>query len=99
METAIGLNSIVKQAEGLVACDLDGETALMSVDNGKYYGLDPIASRIWELLKEARPVAAMCGLLVAEYDVEPARCQGDVLDFLNELARDNLVEVVGGAAA
>jgi len=51
-------------ADDLVSCDLEGETALMSVDQGKYYGLDPIGSRIWALLEQARPVVDLCALLL-----------------------------------
>jgi hypothetical protein len=96
MNNAIDLNSVIKRADDLVSCDLDGETALMSVENGKYYGLDPIGSRIWVLLEEARPVADLCGLLLQEFDVEPAQCQQDVLAFLTELAKDNLIMVTDG---
>jgi hypothetical protein len=94
MKPAINLNSTIKRMDNLVSCDLDGETALMSVDQGKYYGLDPIGSRIWALLEEARPVVDLCALLLAEFEVEPARCQQDVLAFLHDLAQDNLIKVV-----
>ena len=93
MNPTIRLNSTVKWADDLVSCDLDGETALMSVENGKYYGLDPIGSRIWALLEQARPVSAICSLLLEEFEVEPSQCEHDVLAFLNELAQDNLIKV------
>jgi hypothetical protein len=41
----------------------------------------------------------MCDLLLEEDDAELPRCQSYVLDFLNELAQDNLIEVVGGATS
>jgi len=94
MNLPIGLTSTVQRAEDLVSCDLDGETALMSVENGKYYGLDPIGSRIWSLLEQARPVADLCALLLEEFEVEPSQCRQDVLVFLHELAQDNLIKVV-----
>ena len=94
MKPAIGLNSTVKRADNLVSCNLDGETALLSVDQGKYYGLDPIGSRIWALLEQARTVTELCALMLAEFAVEPAQCQQDVLAFLHDLAQDNLIKVV-----
>lgn len=99
MNQRLGLNSTIKRAGDLVSCDLDGETALMSVENGKYYGLDPIGSRIWVLLEQARPVADLCAQLLEEFEVEPAQCRQDVLAFLQELAEDNLIMVVDEAAA
>jgi Coenzyme PQQ synthesis protein D (PqqD) len=94
MPPAIGLKNTVKRADDLGSCDLDGETALMSVENGQYYGLDPIGSRIWNLLAQARPVSDLCALLLEKFEVEPAQCEHDVLAFLQELAQDNLIKVV-----
>jgi len=94
MTPSVSLSSTVKWADDLVSCDLDGETALMSVENGKYYAMDPVGSRIWALLEQARPVSAMCALLLEEFEVESSQCQDDVLAFLNELAQDNLIKVV-----
>jgi len=35
---AIDICTVVTQVEELVSSDLDGETVMMSVQNGKYYG-------------------------------------------------------------
>jgi len=99
MKSPIVLTCTVKRADDLVSCDLDGETALMSVENGKYYALDPIGSRIWVLLEQARTVADLCALLLQEFEVEPPQCQKDVLDFLQDLAQDNLIQVVDESRA
>jgi hypothetical protein len=94
MHSTISLNSTVKRADDLVSCDLEGETALMSVETGKYYAMDPVGSRIWSLLEQARPVSAICSLLLEDFEVEPYQCEHDVLAFLNGLAQDNLIKVV-----
>ena len=99
MNPTISLNSTVKRVDNLVSCDLDGETALMSVENGKYYAMDLIGSRIWTLLVQARPVSAICSLLIEEFEVEPSQCEHDVLAFLNDLSLDNLVEVADESIA
>lgn len=95
----IGLQSIIKQADNLVSCELDGETALMSVESGNYYGLDPVGSRIWALIEQDRLVSELCALLLEEFEVEPSPCEHYVLTFLNELAQNNLVTVVDESAA
>ena len=95
----IGLQSIIKQADNLVSCELDGETGLMNVANGSYYGLDPVGSRIWALIAEDRLVSELCVLLLEEFEVEPGQCENHVLTFLNELAQNNLVTVVDESAA
>jgi hypothetical protein len=95
----IGPDTVVTQIEELVSSDLDGETVMMSVKNGKYYGMDAIGSRIWTLIKHPRSVSELCDILLEEFDVDRERCEKDVLVFLNKLAEDNLVKIIDEKAA
>jgi hypothetical protein len=90
----IGLTTVVNRIEELVSSDLDGETVLMSVQNGKYYGLDAIGSRIWALIEKPQSVVDICEILLKEFDVSQEQCERDVLEFVNKLAEDSLVKVV-----
>ena len=94
----IGLDTVVAQIEELVSSDLDGETVMMSVKNGKYYGMDAIGSRIWALIKQPRSVSELCDILLKEFNVDRERCEKDVLIFLNKLAEDNLIRIVHASA-
>ena len=94
----IGTETVVAQVEELVSSDLDGETVMMSVQNGKYYGMDKIGSRIWALIEEPRSVSNVCDTILGEFDVSRERCEQDVLAFLNKLAEDNLVKVIDASA-
>lgn len=89
--SALDLHSRPSRVSDLAAADLDGETALLSVAQSAYFGMDPIASRVWSLLDGQRSVGEICALLVSEYDVEPARCQEDVLAYLTDLRREGLL--------
>ena len=98
MKQHIGLGSTIRQADNLVSCDLEGETALMSLETGEYYGLDPVGSRIWALIAQDRLVSELCALLLEEFEVSPAQLEHHVLIFLNNLAQKNLVTVVDESA-
>ena len=99
VENAINLKSMIQRKDDLVSCDLDGETMLMSVKTGKYYGMDPMGSRIWALLETTRSVFEICTVLLAEFDVERQLCERDSLAFLNKLSQENLIKVVDESAA
>jgi len=43
----------IHRDDTLLSAVIDGEVVLMSVEKGRYYALDAIASDIWELLIEA----------------------------------------------
>lgn len=87
-------DSVVVREADLLRAELDGQIVLMSVDSGEYYGLDPVASEIWDLLSEPRTVAGLCRDLEKRYRVEPERCERDVLAFLGDLLADGSLRLV-----
>lgn len=91
--STVGLSSVVRQSENQVAADLDGEVAMMSIENGEYYVLDEVASRTWELIEKPVKVADLCAKLTDEYDVDADSCQNDVLAFLEQMNKKGLIDV------
>lgn len=87
----IHLDSLLSKSNEQVSCDLDGETLILSIENGKYYHMNETSSRIWELLESPREMAALCDSLQEEYDVTPAKCQEQVLVILKEMLEAGLV--------
>ena len=92
----ISTSSIVVATKDQVSSDLAGETVLLSMQSAMYYGLDAVGSRIWELVRAPIRVSDIRDTIMAEYDVEPARCEADVIGFLGELADKGLIEVTNG---
>jgi hypothetical protein len=85
--------SIVVCALGPLAATVDDEIVMLSPEQGAYFGLNAVGSRVWELIAAPRPVAEVCATLTAEYEVDDDTCAADVRDFLQELAAAGLVEV------
>lgn len=83
----------VKASNDQVSCDLAGESAILDLQNGIYYGLDPVGARIWELIQKPCDAKEVVSQLLDEYDVEPEQCQQDVLALLNQLSERGLIEV------
>jgi hypothetical protein len=86
-------DSIVLVSKDQMAAEVAGETVILGLTSGRYYGLDPVGARIWQLLQSPLTVAEVCRAIVAEYDVEPDRCQADLLMLLQKLLDAGLVEV------
>jgi hypothetical protein len=93
MKYTVSGRSVVVAAEGQVSCDLAGEVAILDVKSGIYYGLNAIGGRIWNLIQEPRMVSEVCQTLLEEYEVEPKRCEHELLVLLQELAAKGLIEV------
>ena len=99
MSSTFSERSTVVASKGQVSSDLGGEVAILDLDAGMYYGLDEVGARIWELIQEPSMVGDIRDTLVLEYDVEPERCERDLVDLLQKLAGEGLIEVDGSASA
>ncbi len=93
---AISTTSVVVAAQDQVSSDLAGEAVILSLQTGRYYGLDAVGSRIWELVRTPTRVAAIRDAILQQYDVAPDRCEHDVLNVLHQLAAEGLVEISDG---
>ncbi len=90
--------TVLVRTDEIVSSDLDGETVMLNIERGKYFGLDPIGSRIWNLLETPRSVASLCGQLVLEYDVDLDTCTADVRRLVASMLREGLVVEAGDGA-
>ncbi len=81
---------------GLASADLDGEVVLLDVSSGRYFGLNGVAARIFNLVTEPRTLAEVVDVLVAEYEADRSLLHADAETFLDELVRRDLVRVTSG---
>jgi hypothetical protein len=93
MKAVINLDSLVQRNPKLIANQMDGEIVMMSIDNGEYYGLDEVGSRIWELLESQVLVSSLIDSLMVEFNVSKEECERDIVDFLSELFEKGLLLV------
>jgi hypothetical protein len=92
----LAIRSTVVAVKDLVSCDLAGESIILNINNGMYYGLDPVGSWIWNTVKNPISVQDIRDRLLREYNVEAERGEQDLLALLSELADEGLIEVKNG---
>ncbi|WNO09096.1 lasso peptide biosynthesis PqqD family chaperone [Teredinibacter sp. KSP-S5-2] len=90
---SVTLSSIAQRNSEIVEANIDGETVMMSIENGNYYGLNTIGSKIWEHIDTPLSVAELCDRLTEEYDVSLSQCQSEVIAFLNSLNEQSIIMV------
>lgn len=84
--------SILRQVEGNIVSDMDGEKVMLSVHNGKYYNLGQMGGEIWEQIKNPIMTEDLIEFLMKHYEVEQDECREQVLSFLNLLLDERLIE-------
>lgn len=87
-------DTIVKRKAGLLASIMDGETVMLDVDSGHYFGLSGAGSHIWNMLEEERSVAAVVDDVKAQYAVGTGdNVDEDVIAFLQKLVDKSLIGI------
>lgn len=90
----INHQSIIQRSNKLVSSNMDGETVMMSIENGEYFGLNPVGSRMWELIENPIEVDALIELLLDEFDVSHEQCEIETMEFLNHLLDKKLLTII-----
>lgn len=88
----INKNTVIEKREDIVTADLDGNAVMMSIENGKYYGMDEIATAIWKSMEHPVSVEQLVHILMDEFDVSEEQCLTDVIAFLTKLCNENLIK-------
>jgi len=99
LKRAVSLGSTVVATEGQVSSDLGDEVAILDLKAGMYYGLDSVGARVWNLVQEPRTVEEIRNILTSEYEVDPYRCERDLIALLQRLLDEGLIEVSDEALA
>ena len=70
---------------------IEGEAVILSLDTKAFRGLNPVGSRVWELIDGRRSVDEIVEVIVREFDVTPERAGADVQTFVRDLLDKELV--------
>lgn len=73
--------------------ELDGETVLLDLGSERYFGLDDVGTRVWQLLLAHGELAAVHRQMLAEYEVPAERLREDLLELVARLEAAGLVRV------
>lgn len=96
METPFSFTDshLLQRDPDMVFSHIDDEVVMMSIETSEYYGLNPVASRIWELLEKPHTFNGLVNALMHEFDVDETTCRNDVMTFLAQLIEKRLTTVV-----
>lgn len=81
------------RSEEVVARVVGGETVLLDLQAGTYFGLNETGGLVWNYLGEGpRSLAEICSHVLAEYDVAADVVKADMEALLQDLIANGLVE-------
>jgi ATP-dependent protease HslVU (ClpYQ) ATPase subunit len=80
------------QKKAMVQSKIDDETVMMDINSGFYFGLNAIASVIWELLKEEHTLDQLVDKLMMEYEVSREQCLKETAQLLQQMLEHKVID-------
>ena len=84
-------STIITVSKDFVYCNVEDEMVLLGMEDGIYYGLNPVGAFIWEQIKEPKNIHEGRDAILDEYDVGKDECEKDLLEFLKKLTQKGLI--------
>jgi hypothetical protein len=81
----------LKQTEGILKQEVSGSIILFNMEDGRYFAVNDVGLRVWELCDGTKSVAEVLSAVADEYDAPAATISEDVLGLLDELWNERLV--------
>lgn len=73
--------------------ELKDEGVVLSLKNGKYYGLNEVGRSIWKTIQSPVTVSEIQTALMEEYEIDETKCREEVITFLKQMAEEELLEI------
>jgi hypothetical protein len=80
-------------SESILFQKLGDQIVILQLEKESYYGLDEVASRMWELLHEHKKTDVVVANLLEEYDTNEETLRRDLLNLVNKLTKLNLATI------
>jgi hypothetical protein len=85
--------TLVSRNRSILTAEVGAETAMMSLEQDRYFGLDDIGGDIWRRLQVPRTFGDLIDELMGDYDASRATITEDVRKILMEMAAHDLVKL------
>lgn len=83
----------VVPADEVLYQELSGECVLLNMANEKYYGLDDVGAKMWQVLTEDGDTATVLAKLQVYYAADAATLENDLAVLIDKLHIEGLVHV------
>jgi len=87
----VSLDAALKVSSDVVFRELDGEAIVLNLATGVYFGLDPVGTRMWQLIDQRGRLQDVVTVMCDEYDAPAAQIERDLVALVAELVRMGLM--------
>ena len=91
---SLDVNQKITRHSDMLSAEIGGEAVMMSIEKGAYFGLNPIATRIWDLIDQPKSIAELIAVISEEYEVSDEQCAADVQEFVADMITRGIAQQV-----
>lgn len=73
--------------------EVDGESVMMHVSNGQYWGLNTTSTEIWNYLEANKSLEELIQYMMSIYDVEEESCHAEVGTVVIAMVKNKILFV------
>lgn len=85
--------AIIARRSGMIDSRIEDELVGLHLASGNCYGFNATATRIWAAIEAPASFAAVCAVLIEEFDVDALTCRQETARLVSALVREGLAEV------
>ena len=71
---------------------IDNEAVILNLDNGYYYSLNEVGTRIWEAIDKQKSLDQVLSLLKEEYQLPERQLRSDLMGLVKDLEKEELIK-------
>lgn len=88
----LSLDMAVSRTSSAVSAEIDGQMVALDINKGVCYGLNEVATRIWQIIETPSSTREIADILIEEYEVDRDMCEAHVRDLLADLLAADLAQ-------
>jgi len=87
------LGQTARRSDDVLFQEVGGEAVLLDLASEQYFGLDPVGTRIWQLIGDGATLQSIHDAMLAEFDVSPDQLHHDLLALATQLRDAGLIKL------
>jgi hypothetical protein len=90
----LDLQSVVVRLQHVFSQEIDDDVVILHINRGEYFASEIVGQHVWRLIEDPVRVSTICDHIQERFSgVDRATCEQDVLEFLEELDKAQLIDV------
>ena len=87
----IQFNSVLHRNPDLLTNTIDGETVMMSIEKGNYYGFNATGNLIWNFLDTEKTLNEIIHFLQDKFNLTKDNIENEVNPFIEKLITEQII--------